>query len=133
MTTPGVAYLVRNQEADAGVMITASHNPVEYNGIKFFGADGYKLSDDLEEEIEGILERSEDILPRPAAEGLGVSGDYLEGSQKYIHFLEQTISEDLSGMKSVLMRQMDQPVNWSPPCTRIWALNLKRWQPIPMA
>lgn len=99
VTTPGVAYLVRNQEADAGVMITASHNPVEYNGIKFFGADGYKLSDELEEEIEGILERPEDILPRPAADGLGVAGDYLEGSQKYIHFLEQTISEDLSGMK----------------------------------
>ncbi|GHP15117.1 phosphoglucosamine mutase [Lentilactobacillus fungorum] len=99
VTTPGVAYLVRNQEADAGVMITASHNPVEYNGIKFFGADGYKLSDELEEEIESILERSEDILPRPAAHGLGVAGDYLEGSQKYIHFLEQTISEDLSGIK----------------------------------
>lgn len=99
ITTPGVAYLVRNQEADAGVMITASHNPVEYNGIKFFGGDGYKLSDELEEEIEAILERSEDILPRPAAHGLGVAGDYLEGSQKYIHFLEQTISEDLSGMK----------------------------------
>lgn len=99
ITTPGVAYLVRNQGADAGVMITASHNPVEYNGIKFFGADGYKLSDEMEEEIEGILEREEDILPRPAAEGLGVVGDYFEGSQKYIHFLEQTISEDLSGMK----------------------------------
>ncbi|MFD1123864.1 phosphoglucosamine mutase [Lentilactobacillus raoultii] len=99
ITTPGVAYLVRNQGADAGVMITASHNPVEYNGIKFFGADGYKLSDEMEEEIEAILERDKDILPRPAAEGLGVVGDYFEGSQKYIHFLEQTISEDLSGMK----------------------------------
>ncbi|WP_283678130.1 phosphoglucosamine mutase [Lentilactobacillus sp. Marseille-Q4993] len=98
ITTPGVAYLVRNQEADAGVMITASHNPVEYNGIKFFGSDGYKLSDQMEEEIEAILEKDDDILPRPAADGLGVSGDYLEGSQKYIHFLEQTISDDLSGM-----------------------------------
>ncbi|GAY72733.1 phosphoglucosamine mutase [Lentilactobacillus kosonis] len=99
ITTPGVAYLVRNQEADAGVMITASHNPVEYNGIKFFGADGYKLSDEMEEEIEAILENSEDTLPRPSAQGLGVSGDYMEGSQKYIHFLEQTISDDLTGMK----------------------------------
>ncbi len=99
ITTPGVAYLVRNQEADAGVMITASHNPVEYNGIKFFGSDGYKLSDDMEEEIEAILEKDEDILPRPSAQGLGVAGDYMEGSQKYIHFLEQTISDDLTGMK----------------------------------
>lgn len=102
ITTPGVAYLVRNQDADAGVMITASHNPVEYNGIKFFGADGYKLSDAMEEEIEAILEAPEDTLPRPAAEGLGTVSDYLEGSQKYIHFLEQTISTDLTGLNIVV-------------------------------
>lgn len=102
ITTPGVAYLVRNQDADAGVMITASHNPVEYNGIKFFGSDGYKLSDAMEEEIEAILENPHDDLPRPAAEGLGVVNDYLEGSQKYIHFLEQTISTDLTGLNIVV-------------------------------
>ena len=51
VTTPGVAYLVRTQGAAAGVMITASHNLAEYNGIKFFGSDVYKLSDELEEEI----------------------------------------------------------------------------------
>ncbi|UDM31796.1 phosphoglucosamine mutase [Lentilactobacillus laojiaonis] len=99
VTTPGVAYLVRSQEADSGVMITASHNPVEYNGIKFFGADGYKLSDEMEEEIEAILEDPIDNLPKPAAEGLGTLGDYYEGSQKYIHFLEQTISDNLEGLK----------------------------------
>lgn len=98
VTTPGVAYLVRSQEADSGVMITASHNPVEYNGIKFFGSDGYKLSDDMEAEIEAILENPIDTLPRPAAEGLGILGDYYEGSQKYIHFLEQTIPDNLEGL-----------------------------------
>lgn len=97
ITTPAVAYLVRNQGAAAGVMITASHNPVEDNGIKFFGGDGYKLSDDLEEEIETLLDKT-DELPRPAAQGLGTVEDYQEGSQKYIQFLEQTISDDLSGM-----------------------------------
>ena len=56
VTTPGVAYLVRAQEADAGVMITASHNPIEYNGIKYFGSDGFKLSDELEYEIEQLLD-----------------------------------------------------------------------------
>ena len=61
ITTPGVAYLVRLQAADAGVMISASHNPVQDNGIKFFGGDGYKLSDDQEEEIEALLEKDEDI------------------------------------------------------------------------
>ncbi|KRK48112.1 phosphoglucosamine mutase [Secundilactobacillus kimchicus] len=97
ITTPAVAYLVRNQGAAAGVMITASHNPVADNGIKFFGGDGYKLSDDLEEEIETLLDKT-DELPRPAAQGLGVVEDYQEGSQKYIQFLEQTISDDLTGM-----------------------------------
>ncbi|UQS85105.1 phosphoglucosamine mutase [Apilactobacillus apisilvae] len=98
VTTPGVAYLVRTQGAAAGVMITASHNPAEYNGIKFFGSDGYKLSDELEEEIEKILEENKDDLPRPSSKGLGTSDDYSEGSQKYIRFLEQTVPEDLSGM-----------------------------------
>ncbi len=98
ISTPAVAYLVRTQGADAGVMITASHNPVADNGIKFFGADGYKLSDALEEEIETLLDKNTDTLPRPAAEGLGTVEDYQEGSQKYIQFLEQTISDDLSGM-----------------------------------
>lgn len=97
ITTPSVAYLVRTQGAAAGVMITASHNPVEYNGIKFFGNDGYKLSDAMEEEIVNIVD-SEDKLPRPASTGLGTVEDYSEGSQKYIQFLEQTISGDLADM-----------------------------------
>ena len=53
--TPEVAYLVKKYKADAGVMISASHNPVEFNGIKLFNADGYKLSDSLEDEIENIV------------------------------------------------------------------------------
>lgn len=99
ITTPGVAYLVRLQAADAGVMISASHNPVQDNGIKFFGGDGYKLSDDQEEEIEALLEKDEDILLRPAAEGLGTLNNYREGALKYTQFLEQTIPDDLSGMR----------------------------------
>ena len=54
-----MAYLVRIQDADAGVMISASHNPVEDNGIKFFGGDGFKLSDAKEEEIEELLNEKE--------------------------------------------------------------------------
>lgn len=98
ITTPGVAYLVRLQDADAGVMISASHNPVQDNGIKFFGGDGYKLSDEKEEEIEALLEKEEDTLPRPSAEGLGTMSDFKEGALKYTQFLEQTIPDDLSGM-----------------------------------
>lgn len=98
ITTPGVAYLVRLQDADAGVMISASHNPVADNGIKFFGGDGYKLSDAKEEEIEELLVKDTDELPRPSAEGLGMISEYHEGALKYIQFLEQTIPDDLEGM-----------------------------------
>ncbi|WP_178198034.1 phosphoglucosamine mutase [Ligilactobacillus sp. Marseille-Q7487] len=98
ITTPGVAYLVRAQGADAGVMISASHNPAQDNGIKFFGGDGYKLSDEQEEEIEDLLEK-EDTLPRPSAEGLGTVNDYHEAALKYTQFLEQTIPDDLSEMR----------------------------------
>src|SRR5699024_4793715 len=98
MTTPGVAYLVRLQDADAGIMISASHNPVQDNGIKYVGSDGYKVSDEKEEEIEALLESDEDTLPRPSAEGLGTLSDYREGALKYTQFLEQTIPDDLEGM-----------------------------------
>ena len=64
ISTPGVAYLSRIMNADAGVMISASHNPVADNGIKFFGPDGFKLTDDQEAEIEALLD-AEDTLPRP--------------------------------------------------------------------
>ncbi|AEN98984.1 phosphoglucosamine mutase [Lactobacillus sanfranciscensis] len=99
VTTPGVAYLVRDQSADAGVMITASHNPAEYNGIKFFGGDGYKLSDEIEEDIEAMLESDVDNLPRPSAEGLGTAAAYNEAGQKYLHFLAQSIPDNLEGIK----------------------------------
>lgn len=118
ITTPAVAYLVRNQGADAGVMLTASHNPVADNGIKFFGADGYKLSDALEEEIETLLDQP-DNLPRPSAAGLGTVEDYQEGSQKYIQFLEQTISDDLSGMHIALIQLTVRPAVWYPGFTLI--------------
>ncbi|HLQ75461.1 MAG TPA: phosphoglucosamine mutase [Alloiococcus sp.] len=100
--TPGVSYLARSQNAAAGIMISASHNPAEDNGIKFFGSDGFKLSDEQEAEIEALLDNDEDNYPRPSAEGLGTSEEFNEGSLKYTQFLTQTISDDLSGIKVVL-------------------------------
>ncbi|TSO26062.1 phosphoglucosamine mutase [Lactobacillus sp. LL6] len=102
ISTPGLSYLVRAQGADAGIQISASHNPVEDNGIKFFGSDGLKLSDAMEEEIEKLIDAEEDILPRPSAEGLGVVTDFQEGSSKYLQFIKNTIPEDLSGIKVVI-------------------------------
>ena len=62
ISTPGVAYLTRVMNAQAGVMISASHNPVADNGIKFFGPDGFKLTDDQEAEIESLLDAEEDTF-----------------------------------------------------------------------
>ena len=102
VTTPAVAYLIKVQEASAGIMISASHNPAIYNGIKFFGADGYKLPDATEEEIEAIIDAEEDTLPRPEGAGLGTVEEYPEGALKYTQFLEHTIPDDLAGIKVAL-------------------------------
>ncbi len=98
ISTPGVAYLTRTQKAAAGVMISASHNPAQDNGIKFFGPDGFKLADEEELEIESLLDSEEDTLPRPSAKGLGTLDDYPEGLQKYMEFLKETIPSDLEGL-----------------------------------
>ncbi|MDN7243037.1 phosphoglucosamine mutase [Planococcus sp. N028] len=102
ISTPGVAYLTRVMSAEAGVMISASHNPVEDNGIKFFGSDGFKLSDDQEAEIEELLDSAEDNLPRPTGGDLGSVTDYFEGGQKYIQYLKQTVDEEFAGIHVAL-------------------------------
>lgn len=101
ISTPGVAYLTKALGAQAGVMISASHNPVPDNGIKFFGSDGFKLSDEQENEIETLLEM-EDTLPRPVGAELGIVNDYFEGGQKYLQYLKQTVDEDFSGIHIAL-------------------------------
>lgn len=101
LATPGVSYLVRTENASAGVMISASHNPAQDNGIKFFANDGFKLSDALEAEIEALLDAEEDTLPRPSAQGLGTLVDYPEGLRKYEAFLVST-GVQLDGMKVAL-------------------------------
>ncbi|MDJ1156433.1 phosphoglucosamine mutase [Macrococcus caseolyticus] len=102
ITTPGVAYLTREMNAQAGVMISASHNPVQDNGIKFFGADGFKLSDAQEAEIEALLDAEEDTLPRPVGVELGHTSDYFEGGHRYLSYLKSTIEGDLEGLKIAL-------------------------------
>lgn len=102
ISTPGVAYLTKALGAQAGVMISASHNPVQDNGIKFFGPDGFKLSDEQELEIEALLDSEEDTLPRPIGKDLGQVNDYFEGGQKYLQYLKQTVDEDFSGIHVAL-------------------------------
>ena len=102
ISTPGVAYLTKATGAQAGVMISASHNPVADNGIKFFGPDGFKLSDEQELEIENLMDVEVDELPRPVGADLGQVNDYFEGSQKYLQHLKQTADEDFSGIHVAL-------------------------------
>ena len=102
ISTPGVAYLTKATGAQAGVMISASHNPVADNGIKFFGPDGFKLSDEQELEIENLMDLEVDDLPRPVGADLGQVNDYFEGGQKYLQHLKQTADEDFSGIHVAL-------------------------------
>ncbi|MBK3497386.1 phosphoglucosamine mutase [Viridibacillus sp. YIM B01967] len=102
ISTPGVAYLTRVMSAHAGVMISASHNPVADNGIKFFGPDGFKLTDDQEAEIEALLDQEQDELPRPTGGDLGSLSDYFQGGQKYIQYLKQTVDEEFTGIHIAL-------------------------------
>ena len=102
ISTPGVAYLTKANSADAGVMISASHNPVEDNGIKFFGPDGFKLTDEEEAEIEALLDEEEDTLPRPIGTDLGSIEDYFEGGQKYLSYLKETVDNDFEGIHIAL-------------------------------
>lgn len=102
ISTPGVAYLTRALLADAGVMISASHNPVADNGIKFFGSDGFKLVDETEERIEDLLDQPDDRLPRPVGAEVGRVRVRDDASAMYATFLENTTRERLNGMKVVL-------------------------------
>ena len=102
IATPGVAYLVKKDNVSAGVMISASHNPALDNGIKFFGADGFKLEDSQELEIEALLDAERDTLPRPSAQGLGILHDYSEAVRKYDEFLKNTADGSFEGFKITL-------------------------------
>ncbi|QHA90163.1 phosphoglucosamine mutase [Bacillus sp. N1-1] len=102
ISTPGVAHLTKALSAQAGVMISASHNPVGDNGIKFFGPDGFKLLDAQEAEIESLIDSDEDHVPRPTGADLGIVSDYFEGCQKYLQYLKQTVDEDFSGLHIAL-------------------------------
>ena len=102
ISTPGVAYLTKTLDTQAGVMISASHNPVEDNGIKFFGSDGFKLLDAQEEEIERLLDQQKDELPRPTGVNVGQVNEYIENSKSYLSYLKSTIEGDLQGLNIAL-------------------------------
>ncbi|BES65467.1 phosphoglucosamine mutase [Gottschalkiaceae bacterium SANA] len=100
--TPAVAFLTREYEADAGVVISASHNPVEFNGIKFFNRNGFKLTDEMEDEIEAIIASEEGISYRPIGRDVGQRIAVRNGVGEYLDFLENASDISLKGVKVVL-------------------------------
>ncbi|MBX4258541.1 phosphoglucosamine mutase [Clostridium estertheticum] len=100
--TPAVAYLTRKYGADAGIVISASHNPVEYNGIKFFDNNGFKLSDELEDTIQAVIESDFKEVPSPIAGDLGKKTVNENAVVDYMEFAKSTISGDLKGLKIAL-------------------------------
>lgn len=103
LPTPAIAYLVRYYNADAGIVISASHNPFEYNGIKFFNNKGFKLDDQIEDEIEDIIVRNRDVNNHVIGAKLGrIQAADENALELYARFLESTVDLDLSGFKIVL-------------------------------
>lgn len=100
--TPCVAYLTRTSKADAGVVISASHNPVEFNGIKFFDGNGYKLPDDVEDRIEQLIQTDMKGVVFPTGTDIGKIIYDMDAKEKYIDYAANALDLDLTGMKIVL-------------------------------
>lgn len=100
--TPAIAYLTRKHKVDAGVVISASHNPMEFNGIKFFNGEGYKLSDELEDEIEALIRSGMKDIDFPTGAGIGKIDYRFDIVDEYVEFEKETVPVDLSGLKIVI-------------------------------
>ena len=100
--TPAVAYLTRKYKVDAGVVISASHNPVEFNGIKFFDGNGYKLPDAMEDEIEALIKSNMEGVKFPIGSGVGKIKYRTDACEEYINHSIRSVDVNLSGMKIVV-------------------------------
>ncbi|MCE5287482.1 MAG: phosphoglucosamine mutase [Pelosinus sp.] len=100
--TPAVAYLTRKYKAQAGVVISASHNPFQDNGIKFFAGTGYKLPDAVEDELEKFVTADEDTLPRPTGDGVGKVSYRHDMVKQYIDYAISVIEHKFAGLKVVV-------------------------------
>ena len=102
LPTPAVAYLTRKHKVDAGVVISASHNPMEFNGIKFFNGEGYKLSDSLEDEIEQLIASNMAGVSLPTGSSIGKVEYRFDMQDEYIRFMKKCVPVDLKGMRIVI-------------------------------
>lgn len=102
LPTPAIAYLSRTLEVGGGIVISASHNSYEDNGIKFFGANGYKLPDALEDQIERLVVDPDAVLPTPAGAEVGRVREITDAGERYIRFACGTGPSDLQGLTIVV-------------------------------
>ena len=102
MPTPAIAYLTRKHKVDAGVVISASHNPMEFNGIKFFNGAGYKLPDALEDEIEALIRNEMKDVVLPTGSGVGKIEYRFDLKDEYVEFIKKCVPVDLTGKKIVI-------------------------------
>ena len=100
--TPAVAYLTKKYKVDAGVVISASHNPVEFNGIKFFDGNGFKLPDELEDEIEAMIKNGMQGVKFPIGSGVGKIKYRTDAREEYINHAMRAVNVDLTGLKMVV-------------------------------
>jgi len=99
MPTPAIAYLTRKYNADAGVVISASHNPMEFNGIKFFNSNGYKLSDEIEDRIQRIIETNCSGVEIAVGAGVGRVKTMKYAEDDYVEYIISLNKVDISGLK----------------------------------
>ena len=100
--TPAIAYLTKKYKVEAGVVISASHNPMEFNGIKFFDGNGYKLPDALEDEIEAIIRDNMSSIKFPIGSNVGKIKYRTDAREEYINHSIQAVGVDLTGLKIVV-------------------------------
>lgn len=102
LPTPAVAYLTKKYKVDAGVVISASHNPVEFNGIKFFNGEGYKLPDALEDEIDALIHSGMQDVKFPTGTGIGKIKYRTDAREEYINHSIRAVNVNLQGLKIVV-------------------------------
>lgn len=100
--TPAIAYLTKKYKVEAGVVISASHNPMEFNGIKFFDGNGYKLPDALEDEIEALIRNDLQGIEFPSGSGVGRIKYRRDAREEYINHAVSAVPVDLSNLKVVV-------------------------------
>lgn len=98
-TTPSVSYVVRSEEFDCGIMISASHNPYYDNGIKIINGNGHKLEAEVEEQIEAYIDSTEDTIPFATRDEIGRTTDYTVGRNRYIGYLMSLATRSFKDMK----------------------------------